>query len=89
MPAKKTKTSKSRSKPANKSTHARNNPQFEKLKLRSIAAVAKHPGLRLEELAGKLKLESWTLVPVFRSLLASKDLRKTGNTRGSRYFVKK
>ncbi|UJR82891.1 hypothetical protein [Sandaracinus amylolyticus] len=56
--------------------------------VRVLEQVRATPGIRVEQLAEKLARPSAELKPVVAKLVASGDLRKQGQRRGTRYYAR-
>jgi hypothetical protein len=52
------------------------------------AFVAKHPGLRIEQINAELGTRTAELALPIRKLIASKAIRTTGTKRSTKYFAK-
>jgi hypothetical protein len=62
--------------------------ELEALTTKTLAAIKKTPGLRVEELAAALGVSTKELVRPITKLFEQKAVKSTGQRRGTKYFAK-
>jgi hypothetical protein len=67
---------------------ARRKPAKVTVEDRVVRALEAEPGMRIEDLAEELDLETKQLSPIVKKLLEADRLSTTGQKRGTRYFVR-
>lgn len=69
--------------------HKRDTKMLDQLRGNVLAFIAKHPGLRIEEINKELGTSTKDLALPIRKLLDAKAIRSTGQKRSTKYYISK